>query len=57
MIIKTEFTVSITFVLMLLYFVGLNMKSVNKSTYEMFGPQSEYESEVNATYKDISGYF
>ena len=31
------------------------MKSVNKSTYEMFGPQSEYESKVNATYKDKSG--
>lgn len=34
---------------------GVNVEKLKESTYSAFGPHSEYENEVNATYKDKSG--
>ncbi|XP_062584255.1 crystallin J1B-like [Saccostrea cucullata] len=33
---------------------GVNIEKLKKSMFEMFGPDSEYENEDNATYKDKS---
>ncbi|XP_048774863.1 crystallin J1A-like [Ostrea edulis] len=33
---------------------GVNIEKLKKSTYELFGPNTEYENEDNATYKDKS---
>ncbi|KAK3087979.1 hypothetical protein FSP39_013035 [Pinctada imbricata] len=33
---------------------GLDMRDLNKRTFEMFGPDSDYEDKTNAVYKDKS---
>lgn len=40
---------------MFLFFTGLDIQGLQKSTYDYFGPDSEYENKDNMEYKDKPG--